>query len=343
MKKLVLGYYKDNFKFKLIFCFLLFFIFIISAITMSQLDIDYASDGKKTIEIGDTYVYEHKSYKTKEEEEQELGAKLNACFSSNILNGNNLPKSSNNSNFYFIYLIDDDSLPLDTIIMDKETYYRNQFPESLEFKYNSKENITLKVSSTTFSSKKGVFLNSNFINDKFIEYQYYYILVDENNIKNICKYLDMHDGLGLINISNKNYAEIREKEYAINRNDTEKETIFFVIPMVAGLILSVSVFCYINKNERNIFMMKLEGYSSSKISFLVFSIPFFSLIECGLISIPINMLIIDLYNRLISKTTPSISYGYWTNNQFIVSGVTLLIFLIFDFIYLQYKIRKTRG
>ena len=343
MKKLILGYYKDNFKFKLIFCFLLVFIFIISAITMSQLDIDYIADGRKTIQIGDTYVYKHKSYMTKEEEEKELGAKLNICFPSTILNGNNLPLSSFSSNFHYIYLIDDDNLPLDTIIMDKETYYRNQFPESLDFEYNSKENITLKVSSTIFSSKKGVFLNSHFIDDKLIDCQYYYVLVDENNIENICQYLDTHDGLGLINISNKNFDKIREKEYAINRNDAEKETIFFVIPMVAGFILSISVFCYINKNERNIFMMKLEGYSSLKISFVILSIPFFSLLECSLISIPVNMLIINLYNHLISRTTPAIYYGYWTTNQFIISGVTLLIFLVFDFIYLQYKIRKTRG
>ncbi len=345
MKKLFLGYYKENFKFKLIFCFLLVFIFILSAIIMSRLDIDYAADGRKTIQIGDVYVFKHESYKTKEEEEQELGAKLNICFFSNILNGNNFPSNSYyNSIFYYIYLVDDDSLPLDTIVMDKETYYRNQFPESLDFNYNSDERVTLKVSSTIFSSKKGVFLNSHFADDKLIECQEYYVLVDESNFENICKYLDRHEGRGrLVNVSNLNYAEIKEKEYQIKENDIEKETIFFVIPMVTGLILSISVFCYINKNERNIFMMKLEGYSSLKISFVTFSIPFFSLLECSLISIPVNMLIINLYNHLISKTTPSISYGYWTKNQFIISGVTLLIFLTLDFIYLQYKIRKVRG
>ena len=343
MKKLILGYYKENFKFKLIFCFLLVFIFILSAIIMSRLDIDYAADSRKTIQIGDVYVFEHESYKTKEEEEQELGAKFNICFFSTILNGNN---SSLNyiSKFYYIYLVDDDSLPLDTIVMDKETYYRNQFPESLDFNYNSNERVTLKVSSTIFSSKKGVFLNSHFADDKLIECQDYYVLVDEDNIENICEYLDRHEGRGrLINISNLNYAKIREKESDIKDNSIEKETIFFVIPMVAGLILSISVFCYINKNERNIFIMKLEGYSSLKISFVTFSIPFFSLLECSLISIPVNMLIINLYNHLISKTTPAIFYGYWTKNQFIISGVTLLIFLSLDFIYLQYKIRKARG
>lgn len=323
---MILKFFKSNINYLVSLILVFTFIFFGCTSYIMRLDSNLYMDYMKNIEVGEIYFVNAKLYNH------------DYCiknFKVNPIPTTLLEDIQNNAVqdwFFFkspLMFVEDDSLSVNEIVMDYETYRFNNSPSIAKVsKQNDDKFDFLSIAYDQFYPIRGSFLHIDAVDEYDI--RYYGITVTEDNKSSLCEFVN-HDGKR--NAYSGTYYLHDYYGKNIDRSNYDYDNIGNVSLLTSWVISFLSTLLFLNygkKNKKDVYLLYIHGESRLKIFTIIFSIPILCVCIALIISIPLCYLYAYLFNLLASNLIPCVSFGSCAWRLIGISFVTILVVTILE-------------
>lgn len=318
-KNLIFKFFKKNIRFFLSFCSSFLIILVIGIYLLASTEsYDYANR-KRNIDIGDICLVYAKYHDIEYYENY---------FEDEVINVIESPYYIHylNTGYNPLFLMDDENYSENYVLMDYNTYFNYNLPSTLTI-----NNITLKVNQEKFSNLPGCYINEKAFNENILP-KYYGIIVTHDNFEKICSYksnANSSDRLICLNEKMHKVAEAHDLE--------TMQKLYFLIILTFNFSSIAIYYIYIKKNIADIKMLNHLGYSRKIQISLLLIVPFLGIFISEVLSVPISILIFEIYNKFSSITSNSLYFFPEIFNAIMFSFIVTIVFL-FLYTLLTYKL-----
>ena len=216
-----------------------------------------------------------------------------------------------------------DNIAEDECIIDYDTYIYNSLPEYVLILNDNDGTTSTEIKITKKDSKiPGVFVNKKYYNP-YEHLNYYGLIVTKENKKDIANYYNIKYTWTLITyygdlgVYNRN---LRDKSW--QEVDVEYSLILFNI--IENFILFMIILSYISINKKDLYILKVYGFSHKKLNKITFARIFLIEIITFTTSLALTYFISLIYNSLKEKTYT----GMYFSNAFLISTFLNLLFIL---------------